>query len=70
MLHDIMFRAMKRRTLAISLRHLRRMVGDLLLYGLRSGHWWAAALVPLLLVVAVVVVAIQVATPAIVYTFF
>jgi len=46
------------------------MVGDLLLYGLRSGHWWAAALVPLLLVVAVVVVAIQVATPAIVYTFF
>lgn len=51
-------------------RHIGRLVRDLVLYTVRTGRWWFPALIVVLAVTAVVVTAAKVVVPTVVYTLF
>ena len=51
------------------MRHIGRLLGDLLLAGWRFGRWRMAIVVPLLIIAAVAAAA-KAAAPAAVYTLF
>jgi hypothetical protein len=52
------------------LRHAGRLLGDLGLYGFRSGRWWIPLVVVTLVVASVLVFTAKTAVPVAVYTLF
>ncbi len=53
-----------------AIRAAARTMGDLGVYGWRTGRWWLPVLVVLLAVTAAVVGVVQAAVPTVVYTLF